>query len=181
MCREPTHVGVFLFSGSCLYELRKIEDEFYDSFCAEFHQTKSKVYPEKLLKDVMPGESEAEKLATAWGLFARDKLHGQGLSTPWKRVYVRLPEFGMLVASFAVLHFGARYPMIFGRDFNCHPNLWNMRLHVYVGNSVIASEDPQKRTELSKIQLDTINLVQDKILQAALPYMKPIVQTGYRF
>jgi hypothetical protein len=164
MCNDPAYVGVFLHSGKCVYEIRQLEKENYTLFCEQFQSVPSPLGNGTLLKDVMPGDSEAEKLATAWTLWTQHKLFEKDPSytRPWQRAYIKLDEFMIFVGSMSVVHFGARYPMRFGDDAlqPCKPNLWNLRLHLYIGDFGEA-----------EAQLDTLDIVSHPVFQAALPYL----------
>ena len=171
MSIDPTYHGVFLYSGSCMYEIRKLRDTYYKLFCEQFQSVPSLRGDGRLLKDVMPGDYEAEKLATAWTLWTQFKLHEKGYARPWRRAYIKLDEFMIYVGSMSVVHFGARYPMRFGNDAlqPCDASLWNLRLHLYIGDFVVPGAAGVVRDAAA--QLDTQDIVSDPVLQAGLPYL----------
>ena len=174
MCNDPTYLGVFLYSGPCMYAIRKLRDEHYTAFCEQFETMKSVTEDGKFLKDVMPGVSKAEKLATAWSLWTQFKLHDMGFAKPWRRAYIKLDEFMIYVGSMSVVHFGARYPMRFGDSAlePCQFNLWNLRLHLYIGDfTVVSSDQGQRRADDVAAQLTTVDLVSHPVFQAGLSYL----------
>ncbi len=196
MMPGKAYLGVYLNSGGAIHALKLLIDKDYAAFKSEFAEASTaSVYslgpgpgrPQRLV-EAMQGRSDQEKLDMAWGLYARRKLTEQGFESLWERAYLELDEFEMVLASMALCHFGAQYPC-FSRQEPIPSDWWHLRLHLYVGNKLVRSNqvvlvDAVER-EMKKhnvveepVASTTINLFNPPAhmrgLLAALPLLMPV-------
>lgn len=118
------YVGVMLNSGGCVHALKELVVKNYDVFEEVFNAD---------LCAKMKGDDREEKLERAWSLYVKWKLGKKGFAGVWRRVYLELGEFDLLLASYSVVHFGSRFPLYFKDDaLRTVPSHWyNLRLHLY--------------------------------------------------
>ena len=133
-------VGIFLKSGRYMGALKTLAINDFWRFKQEFD-----VYPAvdaqgkpvqggRTFKAAMPGDSNQAKLRAAWKAYANFKL--MDFDTPWKRVYVKIPEGALVLSSMTTYHFGTRFPLVFSTK-EVPDDLWHMRMHSYFGPKLI--------------------------------------------
>jgi hypothetical protein len=129
------HVGVMLNSGGCVHALKELVDKDFDRFEEEFDAE---------LCGKMKGEDREEKLERAWSHYAKWKLGEKGCAKVWRRVYLELGEFDLMLASYSVVHYGSRFPLFFKDDALRRPvpSYWyNLRLHLYSQQKWVLGKD----------------------------------------
>jgi hypothetical protein len=178
------YVGVHLNSGGCIHALKELIRTDYGKFREQFMvATTADGRP---LRQAMKGGSEEENLDTAWRLYAQEKIGDK--CKKFERTYIELGEFEMLLGSMAVYHFGSRYPCFSGH-VKIPLDWWHLRLHLYIGNRLVKSDEvvaddevvkkaAKKRAVINEpVARSTIDLIQPpdtgqwRALKAADPYL----------
>jgi len=161
--KNKSYLGVYLNSSRCISAIRNLHGLHYTKFESEFRNYM--VNGNTPLHQAMRGRgSECDKLAMAWATFVKDKL-GNDERYTWKRAYLELEEFDGIIAGLSVVHFGARYPLLFGADCESDriPESTHVRLHSYVGRRIDESRDDPQAT--------TVDLRRHPVYQSALQFI----------
>ncbi len=99
---------------------------------------------------------------------------------------MEVKENRFLVGSVSIVHFGARFPLLFetkAKD-TVEPDLWHMRLHRYISDPSVwlpASVLGKRRFQDHEIELHTEDILDDNVLQAALSFMPVAIQQVAEF
>jgi hypothetical protein len=169
------YLGIYVNSAKCVSEVKRIAGEEYKQFSEEFDKARSTKTPGRQLVDVMKGSSRDEKLWIAWSYYILQRLKSAGVNDLWTRKYVKASEFQAVVASLSLVHFGARFPMIFeGPPPDKFQNLYQIRMHSYLGRTWIRATSLNAsgaHFERDDIETKTLDICNDPILNPALQFM----------
>jgi hypothetical protein len=194
---SAAHFGMYLFSGGPVHFVKMLKkDGVYDRFCEQFPTVRSVKDPARYLKDTFlegsssipfssamlellltlqmidSGASYAEKLATAWACYVQRRLHEEGFRKKWVRVYAEIPEFYFIVGSLSLVHFGPRFPLLFGGDQPEHED-WSVRIHRYITDDTYrvceeVERETGQRYDCENVELHTVDIRDHDYLNAAL-------------
>ena len=191
------YFGMYLFSGGAVHFVKMLKkDGVYKQFCDKFPSVRSAKDPTKFLRDTflegsssipfssamlellltlkmtVSGASYAEKLATAWACYVQRRLHAAGFRNEWVRIYAEVLEFYFIVGSLSLVHFGPRFPLLFGGVGPTEED-WSVRLHRYITDDIYrVNEEVEKETghrfDSEEVEEHTVDIRDEVCLQAAL-------------